>query len=240
VTSSNATVTTTDGPMVVYVARPDGEPKGAVIVIQEAFGVTGHIESVTDSYAADGYLAVAPHIYHRTGDPTIDYSDFMATMPHMTSLTHAGQSADLTATIAWLDDAGVPSSAVAIVGFCLGGSTALLAGVEHALGAAVTYYGGGRGGLLKGTLGLPPLVELAPNLQTPWLGLFGDKDGGLPPEEVEQLRAAADRAPVATELVRYADADHGFNRDVGHAYDEQAATDARARVDAMLARSLTW
>ena len=235
---SNVTVETADGPMEVYVAQAEGEAKGAVIIIQEALGVTGHIQDVTNRYAAQGYLAVAPHIYHRTGDPTIDYSDFMATMPHMTSLTHAGQSADLAATIEYLNGEGVPSSAIAIVGFCLGGSTALVAGVEHALGAAITYYGGGRGGLLKGTLGLPPLVELAPHLQTPWLGLFGDQDGGLPPEEVEQLRAAAAQAPVATELVRYADADHGFNRDVGHAYDEAAATDAWTRVMALFEANL--
>ena len=86
-TSENVTVTTADGPMEVYVARPAGEATGAVIIIQEAFGVTPHIEDVANRYAAEGYLAVAPHIYHRTGDPAIDYSDFMATMPHMTSLT---------------------------------------------------------------------------------------------------------------------------------------------------------
>jgi len=210
-----------------------------VIVVQEAFGVTGHIEDVARRYAAAGYVAVAPHIYHRTGDPVIEYSDFMATMPHMQGLTHEGQSTDIAATLAYLDDEGFPAHAVATVGFCLGGSTALLAGVEHPLGAAVTYYGGGRGGLLKGTLGLPPLVELAPALRSPWIGFFGDKDGGLPPEEVEQLRDAAARADVDTELVRYAEADHGFNRDVGQAFHEASAADSWDRVQAWLDTHVT-
>lgn len=235
----DVTVTTADGPMIVHEARPDGEPRRAVVIVQEAFGVTDHLKRVVDGYAADGYLAVAPHIYHRTGDPTIDYSDFMATMPHMTSLTHAGQSEDIRATVAHLNDQGVPSSAIGAVGFCLGGSTTLLAGVEHALGAVVSYYGGGRGGLLQGTLGLPPLVELAPRLRTPWLGLFGDLDAGLPPDEVEQLRAAAATASVPTEVVRYADADHGFNRDVGPAFHPVAAADARRRVLALFDQHLS-
>ena len=80
-----------------------------------------------------------------------------------------------------------------------------------------------------------PLAFIAASLGR----FFGDKDAGLPPEEVEQLRAAVAQAPVETDLIRYAEADHGFNRDVGHAYDASAATDARARLDAFLAKHLT-
>ena len=78
----------------------------------------------------------------------------------------------------------------------------------RASGAAVTFYGGG---VAEGRFGLPSLLDQAPNLQTPWLGLFGDLDQGIPVADVEKLREATDTVKVPTEIVRYTDADHGFN-----------------------------
>ena len=92
----------------------------------------------------------------------------------------------------------------------MGGSVTLVAAADHELGAAVTFYGGG---VSQGRFGFDPLVEVAPRLQTPWLGLFGDLDQGIPIDDVEALRAAAATAPVSTEVVRYAEAGHGFNCD---------------------------
>jgi carboxymethylenebutenolidase len=86
----------------------------------------------------------------------------------------------------------------------------------------------------KGRFGFPPLVELAPSLQAPWLGLYGDRDRGISVEEVEALRHAAAQAPVATEIVRYPDAEHGFNCD-----DRPAAYHAEAAADAWR-RMLGW
>jgi carboxymethylenebutenolidase len=91
----------------------------------------------------------------------------------------------------------------------------------------VTFYGGG---VLEGRFGLRSLVELAPELQTPWLGLYGDLDRGILPEQVEKLRRAAGEASVPTEIVRYADADHGFNcNDRPAVFNPTAASDAWRR-----------
>jgi carboxymethylenebutenolidase len=92
----------------------------------------------------------------------------------------------------------------------MGGSVTFLAAARRTLGAGVTFYGGGVG---EGRFGMPPLVEMAPGLQTPWLGLYGDEDQGIPVDQVEALRQAAATAPVPTEIVRYADAGHGFHCD---------------------------
>jgi carboxymethylenebutenolidase len=90
------------------------------------------------------------------------------------------------------------------------------------LGAAVTFYGGG---VTEGRFGFPPLTELASKLQTPWLGLFGDQDQRIPVEHVQELRLAAASAGVPTEIVRFADADHGFNCDDRPAVFNQSAAD---------------
>jgi len=71
--ASTLSVSTTDGEMGLYEAGPDGPARAAVVVIQEAFGVNGHIEDVTRRFAGEGYLAVAPHLFHRSGDPVLEY-----------------------------------------------------------------------------------------------------------------------------------------------------------------------
>jgi carboxymethylenebutenolidase len=102
-----------------------------------------------------------------------------------------------------------------------------LVAARRRLGAAVTFYGGGI--VSASGLGLPPLIEEAAALQTPWLGLFGDLDQSIPVEGVEELRRALGGARVPTEVVRYADAEHGFHCDARGAYHAAAATDAWRR-----------
>lgn len=220
-------VATIDGRMPLYDAAPDGEPRGAVVVVQEAFGVNPHIEDVARRFASAGYRAVAPHLFYRTGDPALGYDDLPAMRPHLAALTATGLQADLDATLGYLDDAGFPPTRVAVVGFCMGGSVSLYAGTQHTLGAAVSFYGGG---VAEGRFGLPPLVELAPALASPWLGLYGERDQTIPLEQVQALAEAAGRAGVPTELVRYPDAGHGFHCDARpQAYHEAAARDGWSR-----------
>lgn len=224
---STVKIATAAGMMPAYDARPDAAPAGAVIVIQEAFGVTSHIEDVTRRAAAAGYRAVAPHLFYRTGDPVLDYGNFEAIRPHMADLTQAQLLDDLDAVIGYLGDAGFEPARVGAVGFCMGGSVTFLAAVHHALGAAVSFYGGG---VAEGRFGMPPLLEMAPNLQTPWLGLFGDEDASIPVDQVEALREAAAKAAVPTEIHRYAGAGHGFHcDDRPAAYNAEAAKDGWAR-----------
>lgn len=220
------TVDTPDGPMDVYVAEPGGLPRGGVVVVQEAFGLTQHIRSVADRLAADGWLAVTPALYHRTGAPVLAYDDFDAVRPNMASLSAEGIRQDVGAAVGLLEEAAVSPAARGIVGFCMGGTIALWAGTEVELGAAVTFYGGG---VLEGRFGFPSLVELAPALRVPWQGHYGDLDRGIPVEQVDALRAAASTAPAPTEVWLYEGAGHGFNCDDREAFHAPSAATAWAR-----------
>src|SRR5262249_54273265 len=114
--------------MAVYEAVPDGEARGAVIVIQEAFGVNAHIEDVTRRFAAAGYHAVAPALFHRAGGGTAPYDDFAKVMPLYEGLTDDGILMDVDATLDHLRAVGFTDDQVGIVGFCFGGRVTFLVG----------------------------------------------------------------------------------------------------------------
>ena len=232
------TLETSGGPMPLYVAGADADPKRAAVVFQEAFGVNDHIEDVTRRFAAEGYLAVAPHLFHRTLDGCLPYGDITAIRPHMTAVTDEGMLDDLDATLGYLAESGIDAAHTGVVGFCLGGRQSFVASVRRALGAGVTFYGGG---IVSGrTKGMPAMIDSVGQLRTPWLGLFGDLDQGIPVEEVEHLRAALKAgAKVDTEIVRYANAGHGFHCDAREAnYVEDAARDGWRRTLAWFDRYL--
>jgi carboxymethylenebutenolidase len=222
-TAGSLQIDTPDGAMELYEATPDGEVRGAVVVVQEAFGVNDHIKDVTRRFAAAGYHAVAPAIFHRAGGGTASYDDFATVLPLYEGLTDDGILMDIDAALEHLHGAGFDDAQIGIVGFCFGGRVTFLAAVERSLGAAVGFYGGG---IVNARFPqFPALVDRTPALKTPWLGLFGDKDTGIPIEDVETLRAALADAPVDGEIVRYADAEHGFHCDVRPAYNPAAAAD---------------
>ncbi|WKN56041.1 dienelactone hydrolase family protein [Rhodococcus opacus] len=206
---------------------PGGPVRGGVVVIQEAFGVTGHIVDVCRRFAAAGYHAVAPHLFHRSGDPVLEYDDMKSAMSLIGELTAAHIDEDVDGAVAALSAASIDPRNTAIVGFCMGGTVAFHTATRLDLGAAVSFYGGG---VANGRFGYPSQLDVAGQLSTPWLGLFGDRDKGIPTEEVEELRAAVAHAPVDTDIVRYADAEHGFHCDDRPAvYNEEAARDGWAR-----------
>jgi carboxymethylenebutenolidase len=219
------------GTMGIYVAEPRGDARRAVIVLQEAFGVNDHIRDLAARFAEAGYVAAAPHLFHRSGDPELGYDDMQEVMPYIMQLQADELEADLDATLTYLAGQGFEGRRVATVGFCMGGSISLVAGCYWPLGAAITFYGGG---IAQSRFGFPPLYDLAPTLQTPWLGLFGDQDASIPTNEVEGLRTAANKAGPMTEIVRYAEANHGFHCDARSSYHEPSATDAWKRTLAFL------
>jgi carboxymethylenebutenolidase len=227
---------TNDGDMPTYVATSEGEARGSIVVVQEAFGVTPHIQSICRRLAASGYAALAPALFHRVGSPVLDYGDFDAVRPAMASLTAGGIEIDLDAAFGELKNRGFGDARTGIVGFCMGGTIAMFAATEWRLGAAVTFYGGG---VAQGRFGFPSLLDVAPDLRTPWLGLYGDLDSGIPVDEVEALRRVTDAAPVPTEIVRYPEAGHGFNcDDRPDAFHEPSATDAWRRTLAWFEKNL--
>lgn len=220
-------IQTPHGAMELYEAVPDGSPRGAVIVIQEAFGLNDHIKDVTRRAADAGCHAVAPALFHRAGGGTADYGDVEKVIPLFEGVTDDGTLSDVDATLDHLRAAGFADRSIGIVGFCFGGRATFLVAARRAIGAAVGFYGGGI--VSKGYLPFDPLIDEAPRLQTPWLGLFGDEDAGIPVEDVEQLRTALAGAPVPCEVVRYPGAEHGFHCDVRDAHNADAAKDAWAR-----------
>ncbi|MEX0847351.1 MAG: dienelactone hydrolase family protein [Ilumatobacteraceae bacterium] len=222
------TLDTAAGPMPLFTATPDTARRGAIVVIQEAFGVTPHIQSIAELLAAHGWLAVSPTLYHRTEPQVFSYDDLPAVMPAMQTLTSDGIVADLDATFAHLAVQGIEAGQTGIVGFCMGGTVALHAAATRVLGAAVTFYGGGLG---APRFGFPPGLDLATHLQTPWLGLYGDRDPGIPVDDVERLRQVVAEASVDAEVVRYAEGQHGFNcDDRPSVFDADLAADARQRM----------
>lgn len=191
-----------------------------VLVVQEAYGVTGHISDVCRRFEAEGYAAAAPDLYH---GQVFDYdAGFDAVRGTMAALTGDGILADVDAT---LEALGTSRRQTAIVGFCMGGTVATYVGAMRELGAAVAFYGGGV--TESRWPGVPPLVEVAPGLRTPWLGLYGERDKGIPLDQVEALRAAAALAPVPTRIEVFAGAGHAFfNDERTDMYDADSAARA--------------
>lgn len=236
--SRTLTLATAGGEMPLFEVLSEGLPLGGVIVFQDAFGVNDYLKDVCGRLAAEGYHAIAPHLYHRGGRETVlEYGPAEALTPYIQTLTEEGLLADIDACLQHLAASGFTPTRTAALGFCQGGTVSFVAAVHNALGAAVTFYGGG---IAEGRFGFPPMAELAPKLQTPWLGLYGDLDlpsdhgAGIPVEEVEALRRAAAAAAVPTEIVRYPEAGHAFHCDARPQLYHQASAEDGWR------RTLNW
>jgi carboxymethylenebutenolidase len=209
-----------------YVAEPAGAPKGAIVVLQEIFGVNSHIQSVADGYASEGYLAVAPATFNRV-EKNVDLGYNESTMAEgmrlktaVDALPTPGVMQDIQAAITYAARGGK----VGIVGFCWGGllvwrSAAALNGLT----AAVSYYGGG----------MTTDEEAARKPKVPMLSHFGEKDHFIP---LESTKTFAQKHPEV-EVHTYA-ADHGFNCDQRGSWDAPSAKLARERTLAFFAKHL--
>ena len=222
-------LTSADGfTLPAWEARPDAAPRGAVVVLQEIFGVNAHIRAVADRLAARGYLAVAPATFARVrADVDLGYGDEdMRTGRELKAAVEAlpvpGVLADIQAAI---DHAAQASGRkVGVVGFCWGGLLAWRAAcLLEGLSAAVPYYGGG----------MTTAGEVARQPRVPVLAHFGERDHFIP---VDGVQAFA-RAHPEVQVHLYA-ADHGFNCDHRGSYDEAAAMAARDRTLAFLDQHL--
>jgi carboxymethylenebutenolidase len=205
-----------------YRADPSGAPKGAVVVIQEIFGVNHHIRSVCDRLANEGYVAIAPSIFDRI-EPNFQsgYSpdEIANARKFVANPDWAAMSRDTQAAIDAVKDVGP----VGIIGFCLGGSIAYLAAARlTGLSAAVGYYGGA----------IVRFADEQPKVPTQLH--FGEKDAGIPLTDVETIKTK--RPDV--EVFVYPGAQHGFNCDERASYDKASADIAWPRSMAFFAKHL--
>jgi len=207
-----------------YVARPAGQPKGGIVVVQEIFGVNSHIRSVADGYAADGYLAVAPSTFHRVrpgvelGYQQEDMSAGMALKTAVEALPSPGVLQDLQAAV----DHAAQAGKVGIVGYCWGGLLTWRAACElTGLSAAVPYYGGG----------MTTPDEIARQPKVPVMAHFADQDHWISLDSVEAFK----KAHPGVEVHVY-HGNHGFNCDQRAAYGAEPAKLARERTLAFFGR----
>lgn len=220
-------------PATVIAPAADDPPRGGIMVIHDARGVTPYLLSVCDALADAGYLAIAPHLYHRDGITEVDPTDsWAAALGQMETLTGDGITTDVDACLGHLSDAGFAAEQRAIIGFCMGGTVALFTATREPLAAAVSFYGGGVS--TPYWPGVPPLLDLAPSLRSPWLGLYGEEDALISLADVTELRAAAARSDQHTQLVTYPGAGHAF-----HSHDRAAVHRPEAADDAWQ-RALTF
>ncbi|GDY14369.1 carboxymethylenebutenolidase [Planctomycetota bacterium] len=230
-----STVDVDGGKLPVYFAKPTGAgPFPVVIVVQEVFGVHEHIADIARRFAKLGYLAVAPELYFRLGDPKqapdIDTlrRDFVSKTPDAQVL------ADLDRTVEWASTQAGDTSRLGLTGFCWGGRiTWLYAAHQPKLKAAVAWYGRLTGDKTANSPAHP--VDLAAALKAPVLGLYGGQDQGIPLTAVEAQRAALAAAKAPSEIVVYPDAPHAFYADYRPSYRAEAAADGWKRLLAWFA-----
>lgn len=205
-------------PMGAYVARPAGAGRNpGLMVFQEAFGVNGHIRKVTDRFAAEGYVAIAPELFHRTAPPGYegDYKNFPSVMPHYQAVKNEAAEADIQATYEWLhSNAKVRPGEISCVGFCMGGRVAFLANAVVPMKAAVSFYGGG---IAQG------LLDRVAKLHGPSLLIWGGLDKHITPEHRKAVVDALAAQHKTYVNVEFSNAEHAFFCDERSAYEPNAA-----------------
>jgi carboxymethylenebutenolidase len=212
--------TTTPG----YLARPHGSGPG-VIVIQEWWGLVPHIEQVADRFAAEGFVALAPDLYHGQSTKSPDQAGKM-----MMAMRIDEAERDLAGAIDYLaSQPDVSSKKIGTVGFCMGGALSLFAASKNPeVGACVVFYGGH-----------PNVKPDLAKLQAPVLGLYAGKDGFVTPQAVKALDEELTRLGKRHEFHTYPDADHAFFNDHRpEVYDAAAAADAWNRTLAFFRNEL--
>ena len=223
--------------MVTYVSHPlptAGNSFPAIIVVQEAFGVTRHIEKVCDRFAQEGYVAIAPAIFHREHpNPKLGYDEMPAVQRYMGALRDDELIEDLNVTINYLQVTygRTRGQKIGIVGYCLGGRITYLGATScPELSAASVYYGGR---ILAPFGDGPAPIDLTSQIKIPVMGNFGGQDANPSPDDVGQIEAKLKEAGVTYDFKSYPDAGHGFNCDERDSYHEASAADA-------LTRTLGW
>lgn len=218
--------------MAAYAVRPaTNSRQAAIMVFQEAFGVNAHIRDVTRRFAREGFLAVAPELFHRTAAGFQgSYDDFPATRPHTSALTNENLERDIRATYEWVRHRPeVREDRITSIGFCMGGRVSYLANSCVRLAACVSFYGGGIA---------PANLDRAEKVQAPMLFFWGGLDQHIGPEAVAAVAGAMRKAQKPFVSVEFSFAEHGFFCDARRAYHEKAARQAWALTLSFLAENI--
>ena len=224
--------------MPAYRSAPQGKTNlPVVLVISEIFGVHEYIADVTRRFAHAGYLAIAPELFVRQGDPS-SYGEIAKLQTEIIAKVPDAQvMRDLDATLAWAAQHGGNTKRAAITGFCWGGRiTWLYAAHNPQLKAGVAWYGRVEGQVTANNPKHP--VDLAASLKAPVLGLYGGQDTGIPVTSVNRMKEAlaaaqGNKTAQACDFVLYPDAPHAFHADYRSSYRAGPATDG-------FARALAW
>jgi carboxymethylenebutenolidase len=236
ISSSTVQLNTSDGRMDAYVAQPKqpGSYPG-VVVIQEAFGVNDHMKKVTDRIAAEGYVAIAPDIYHREAERVIPFSDMAKAIATLQRVQDPKAMEDVGTAIAHLKSQNnVKPGSIGVVGFCMGGRLTYLAAAHHAndVKCAVPYYGGGI------PMGKPSPLSRSGEIKCPMYLFFGAKDQLIPLEQVDQIKSELTAKKTPFQMEVYPDAGHGFFCDERASYHQNSAQDAWEKTRSFFAQHL--
>jgi len=233
-----AAVETGSEKMPGHLARPaSGGPYPALVVVMEAFGLNAHIKSITDRFAAEGFVALAPNLYFRQPNNVVAYNDLPGAFRLMGSLNDEQIVRDMTAAIDHLKTVKEAKPAVGTVGFCMGGRVAFLTACRNGnVKATAPFYGGGM--VTSRQAGVKAPIEYVAGLKAPVLAFFGGKDAFIPIAEVDKFRDALKAASKSAEVVFYPDADHGFMCDDRPSHHPQHAKEAFAKAVAFFKQHL--
>lgn len=222
----------TDGVIPAYRAMPaTGDNFPVILVVQEIFGVHEYIQDICRRFAKLGYLAIAPELFTRQGDVS-KISDVQEIISKVVSKVPDAQvMSDLDATVSWAKSSKGNIDKLAITGFCWGGRiTWLYSAYNPKVKAGVAWYG--RLVSKSTTLNPKHPVDIAADLKTPVLGLYGGKDDSIPLSTVEQMRQSLKMGNSDSEIIVYPDAPHAFNADYRPSYRKEAAEDGWKRLQA--------
>jgi len=219
--------------MRAYVARPS-TPRAGLIVFQEIFGINSHIRDVTERFGREGFLAIAPELFHRTG-PGFEsgYTDMAPGFAHMQQMNDPSLEADIRAAHGWLQQSGI--SKICTTGYCMGGRVSTLAAITVPVACSVSYYGGG----IAPSQHNAGLLGRLKDLKAPMLFFWGGLDQHIPQESVQTVVSTLKTAAKTYTNVEFSFADHGFFCDQRASYNPIAAAQAWPLTLAFLAAHTT-
>ncbi len=206
--------------MSAFTARPDdGKKYPGLLLFQEAFGVNDHIKDLAKRFANEGYVAVAPELFHRTAPGFQgDYNNFPSVMPHIQALNQSDLTADITASYEWLTgNSHVKKDQIVSTGYCMGGRVSVLANLKVHLKASVSYYGSA----IAKTMG-----DQLQNSSGPLLLFWGGLDKNIGKDQIDDLTSRlTEHGKVFTNVI-FSNAGHAFFCDARSSYNPDAAKQA--------------